>query len=424
MGNQPAFRLNRQALIAALISAAFPIASHAAAGRVEFAMGNVTALSTDGRERPLIKGTEINTGDTIQTSNGRTQVKFTDGGYISLQPNTQFKVDDYAYEGKADGSEKGFFKLVKGSLRAITGAIGHTNKTAYRINTPVATIGIRGTELTGEYTEEGENKKLIVHVSHGSVFLENQGGDLILFKGQSGVVTGEGDTPEYAEDGPIVGAAGPDGGTPQEGQEEQQRQQDQSNIFMVAEQYNQDGTSCAVSSSDGACNSEPGPQYDQYNALLHGPVDNIPQLAALNAEAVYVATNSFTAGSGSGASVGSVTSTLTVNFNSYRADAGIAGQITGGPNSGYTFSGYTAESAILSSGGGMSGFDDGTLTHYHTDGSSAGTGSFNVSGAQLNSGDISKATMTYDFTVPNGDPTGPINANMNGTAHAYVPPPS
>ncbi|HLD08677.1 MAG TPA: hypothetical protein VJB68_01370, partial [Methylophilaceae bacterium] len=103
MHSQPVFRLNRQALIAVIISAAFPIVSHAAAGRVEFAIGNVTASGADGRERPLTKGGEINNGDTIQTADGRTQIKFTDGGYMSLQPNTQFKVDDYAYEGKADG---------------------------------------------------------------------------------------------------------------------------------------------------------------------------------------------------------------------------------------------------------------------------------------------------------------------------------
>jgi FecR-like protein len=424
MNNQPVFRLNRQALIAALISAAFPIASHAAAGRVEFAMGNVTALSTDGRERPLTKGTEINTGDTIQTSDGRTQVKFTDGGYISLQPNTQFKVDDYAYEGKADGSEKGFFKLVKGSLRAITGAIGHTNKTAYRINTPVATIGIRGTELTGEYNEEGDNKTLKVHVSHGSVFLENEGGDLILFQGQSGIVTGEGNTPGYAEDGPIVGAAGPTGGTPEQGQQEQQQQQEQTNIFMAAEQYNQDGTPCLDASSAG-CNSTPSEQYDEYNTLLHGPLSNIPSLAGMNAEGVYVATNNFSATGGvSGASsLGTVTSTLTVNFAYYDAEASIAGHITGGTGTGNTFSGSASYGSLNSGNGSISGFEGGGLNYYNTGGSSVGTGNFNVTNAQLNSADLSKATMNYDFTTPETS-SASVTANMQGTAHqSSLPPP-
>jgi len=306
MDSQPIFRLNRQALIAALISAAFPVAGHAAAGRVEFAMGNVVAMSVDGRERPLTKGTEINSGDTIQTSDGRTQVKFTDGGYISLQPNTQFKVDDYAYDGKADGSEKGFFKLVKGSLRAITGAIGHTNKTAYRINTPVATIGIRGTELTGEYSEEGDNKKLTVHVSHGSVYLQNGGGDLILFQGQSGVVTGEGDTPGYAETGPIVGAAGPAGGTPMEGQDDQRKQEEQAGIFMVAEQYNDEGVPNSV------------------NDPLLGVIANY---AAANAEGFYVLDSD---GSITGVPNSSQNSSmtakldygyLTASFGDYKVDA-------------------------------------------------------------------------------------------------------
>jgi hypothetical protein len=417
MSNQSAFRLNRQALIAALISAAFPITSHAAAGRVEFAMGNVVAMSADGRERPLSKGVEINTGDTIQTSEGRTQVKFTDGGYISLQPNTQFKVDDYAFEGQADGSEKGFFKLIKGSLRAITGAIGHTNKTAYRINTPVATIGIRGTELTGEYTEEGDNKKLVVHVSDGSVFLENGGGDLILFQGQSGIVTSEDDTPQYTDGGPIVGAAGPEGGTPQQGQQEQQEQQEQANIFMVAEQYNQDGTPCLDASAD--CNSSLAEQYDEYNTLLHGPLSNFSLLAGMNAEGTYVSTDNFTAAGGSGASSGTVTSNLFLDFYSYSAAASIAGQITSGLNSGYTFAGETPYygATVDSSDGSISEFPEGTLYHSDAGGNSAGTGSFIVNGAQLNPSDISKATMNYQFTVPSGN-TAYVNATMEGTAYA------
>jgi hypothetical protein len=155
------YQMTHQAWLAGLISAAFSTGALAAAGQIEFAVGNVTAQNPSGNSRPLSKGNEFDAGDTIQTRDGRVQLRFSDGGYISLQPNTEFKIEDYSFNGKADGSEKGFFSLVKGGLRAITGAIGHgANKNAYQVNTPVATIGIRGTEYLAQF-----DNKLLVKVS-------------------------------------------------------------------------------------------------------------------------------------------------------------------------------------------------------------------------------------------------------------------
>jgi hypothetical protein len=240
------FRLNKKALIMALVSAAYPsIGFSAAAAKVEFAVGNVLATGLDGRERSLGKGGEINAGDTVQTQEGRAQLRFSDGGYISLQPNTQFRVDEYAYDGKTDGHEKGFFSLLRGGLRAITGAVGHVNKATYRINTPVATIGIRGTEFLAQY-----NGTLLVKVGNGAVYLTNSGGDLTLFKGQVGEVKDQGSKPKYSNEEPSVTAAGPKGGTPAAVQQQSQQEQQQSETFTVAEQYNADGTSCVVT---GTC---------------------------------------------------------------------------------------------------------------------------------------------------------------------------
>jgi len=106
--NTYTMHLNRKALFAAMISAAFPTTVLAAAGKVQFASGGAAVQSADGSTKILAKGTEINQGDTILTGAGRAQVKFSDGGYISFQPNTQFKVEEYNFNGKQDGTEKGF----------------------------------------------------------------------------------------------------------------------------------------------------------------------------------------------------------------------------------------------------------------------------------------------------------------------------
>lgn len=210
MPNASKFALTPKALLVALISACYPLSALAAAGKVEFVIGNVAVIGADGRSRPLTKGADIDAGDTIQTGNGRVQVRFIDGGFISLTPDTEFKVNEYNYSGKADGTEKGFFGLVKGGLRAVTGAIGHTNKKTYVINTPVATIGIRGTEFLATM-----DQKLVVRVGDGAIYLVNGAGDIVLYKGQSGEVEDANSRPRYTPYGPLVSAAGPAWGTPE-----------------------------------------------------------------------------------------------------------------------------------------------------------------------------------------------------------------
>lgn len=182
---QQHFTLTREALLLAMVASAFPVTGYCiTAGRADFVVGTVTAVSADGSQRPLVKGSEINAGESVNTATGaRAQIRFTDGGYVSLQPNSLFRVDEYNYENKTDGKEKGFFSLLRGGLRAITGAIGHVNRDKYQVATPAATIGIRG---TGYNAMLGEG--LSVSVADGVIALTNKGGSLILSQGQSAFV--------------------------------------------------------------------------------------------------------------------------------------------------------------------------------------------------------------------------------------------
>jgi len=190
------FKLTRQAVLALLVSAAFsPAANAAPAGTVVFATGDASATAPDGQVRRLQKGTEIAVGDTIVTgANGRAQVRFTDGAFSSFQPETRFRVDQYQYEGKTDGSEKGFFSLLKGALRTVTGVIGHVNKKNYQVATPTATIGIRGTEYLAR-----EGNSLNVSVGEGQVEICNAAGCLIVADGESAYVKDTSTRPEFTQ---------------------------------------------------------------------------------------------------------------------------------------------------------------------------------------------------------------------------------
>src|SRR4249920_2627325 len=86
-GSAP-FRLNRSGMLLALIAAGFAGEAGAAAGRVDLVTTGVTVAGKDGQARPLTRGTDLDSGDTVRTSaDGRAQIRFTDGSYVSLQPN-------------------------------------------------------------------------------------------------------------------------------------------------------------------------------------------------------------------------------------------------------------------------------------------------------------------------------------------------
>ena len=205
------FSLNGRTLLLAAIAAAYPIVGNAApAARVDFAVGNVTATGSNGQSRALTRGAQVDQGDTVNTNGGRAQLHFSDGAFVSLQPESQFRIDQYRYDGKQDGNEKGFFSLLKGGLRTITGLVGRTNKANYQVTTSVATIGIRGTEYTIEY-----GHSVTGSVGEGEINVCNTAGCQSVVNGESYYVQTQNTKPVITSKQTDLPPAPPPSGPPQ-----------------------------------------------------------------------------------------------------------------------------------------------------------------------------------------------------------------
>ena len=164
----------------------------AAAARADFVYGNVTVAGLDGREQPLVRGAELDNGDTIRTWEGRAQLRFSDGAYVSLQPQSEFAIRDYRFDGKTDGTERGFFGLLKGAMRTVSGLVGRVNHDQYQVTTPTATIGIRGTGGVIQVRDDGST--LIVGTS-GIWSLTNPAGSIDVPAGVSALAPSNSDAP-------------------------------------------------------------------------------------------------------------------------------------------------------------------------------------------------------------------------------------
>ncbi len=146
-------------VLAWLVALAALLASGAAlaqAGRVVLAVGDVAAVRGADRVR-LSAGATVGVGDAIVTgADGHAQIRFSDEALVAIKPGSEFRIEAYSFAGRADGSERAVFRLVRGGFRTLTGQIGQVNRDTYQVLTTQATIGIRGTHYQLEICEPGE----------------------------------------------------------------------------------------------------------------------------------------------------------------------------------------------------------------------------------------------------------------------------
>lgn len=168
-------------------------AQAAGAGAIVSSSGPATIVSADGKTRSAKPGTDIHPGDKLVTGDkGQVNVKFSDDSVLLLHAQTEFRIDQYSFSGGKADDDKGFFSLLKGGFRTVTGLLGKFNRSAYRVTTPAATIGIRGTEYTARL-----DNGLHVQVDRGEISLSNKAGAFAVGEGQRAYVADQKSTPKY-----------------------------------------------------------------------------------------------------------------------------------------------------------------------------------------------------------------------------------
>jgi hypothetical protein len=143
--------------------------------------GTTTLVRGASFSTPVRREVPIRSGDRIRTGpDGHVQLRFTDGALISIQPGSDFRVESYANDAVR---QRSFFQLMQGQMRAVSGSIGKRDREDWRLKTPTATIGIRGTEFTvtesncaGPSCPTGSQTGLVVEVIAGRVAVSNEAG--------------------------------------------------------------------------------------------------------------------------------------------------------------------------------------------------------------------------------------------------------
>lgn len=177
--------IHHAAKLAVALTLMISASAWAAAGYVSDAMGDVSAVVGKAESQPVNRndaiapGTIINTGD-----RSHAVLRFEDGQVVVMQSNSSFHVREYSYEIKYAEKSHIVFAMLKGGMRFVTGLIGQQNKEAFKLVTPNATIGIRGTD----FMVVMGNSPMYGQVMSGSISMTNAAGTTVFTAGQTAIV--------------------------------------------------------------------------------------------------------------------------------------------------------------------------------------------------------------------------------------------
>jgi hypothetical protein len=126
---------------------------------------------------------DVNLNDTAETGNGRMLIQFLDEAELSLTENTKVYIDKVYYDPDPSKSKMAM-RMALGTARFASGRLGMVNKNNIDIQTPTASITVRGTDFTTTIDELGRSLVILLPDefgnSSGEITVSNKGGTIVL----------------------------------------------------------------------------------------------------------------------------------------------------------------------------------------------------------------------------------------------------
>jgi len=140
----------------------------ASVGEVSLVLGKAWLDSPDQGRRPAERAAKVYVHDRIVTAgNGYVHLKFVDQALVSVRPDSMLEIQRYDYDAQTPALSSVKFKLDEGVTRSISGDAAHSARERFRLNTPIAAIGVRGTDFVVSAT----NSSTQAMVNEGTIVL-------------------------------------------------------------------------------------------------------------------------------------------------------------------------------------------------------------------------------------------------------------
>jgi hypothetical protein len=99
--------------------------------------------------------------DTITTANGKTGITFQDDTKVQITEHSKLVIDNFVYDGEKKTGKLGI-KMALGTIKYASGQIAKNDPQQVMVETPTATIGVRGTDFSGTVDETGRSTIILL----------------------------------------------------------------------------------------------------------------------------------------------------------------------------------------------------------------------------------------------------------------------
>ncbi|HEY8191379.1 MAG TPA: FecR domain-containing protein, partial [Alphaproteobacteria bacterium] len=166
-------------------------------GFVKEISGHATVAHADGTIENVTIGTPVFEGDIVETdAAGAVNIRFVDESSFAVSANARLAVDEYIFDGAGGDGGASSFSLLRGMFVYTSGLIGREDPDDVKIETPVGSIGIRGTTIAGHINPDGESQ---ITVTEGAIVIHNGAGEQTLSHANETVrITGYDSAMEHA----------------------------------------------------------------------------------------------------------------------------------------------------------------------------------------------------------------------------------
>lgn len=176
------------------------VASASTIGSITENKGSASITREAGEElvvsQAFIPDIELN--DTAETGNGRIKIEFLDEAELSLTEHTKVYIDKVYYDPDPSKSKMAM-RMALGTARFASGRLGMVNKNNIDIQTPTASIAVRGTDFTTTIDELGRSLVVLLPDEYGNpsgiIEVSNLGGTVTLDEAYAATMVSSLDNP-------------------------------------------------------------------------------------------------------------------------------------------------------------------------------------------------------------------------------------
>ena len=143
-------------LLALLLTFSIPSFS-AGIGTVSDNKGTACEVQRGKTKLSGVKGADIESMDTYTTVGCVSNITFKDDTKVKVNENSRLVIDDFVFDPKKSDAGKLALKVGMGTVRYASGQIAKNNPQQVSVNTPTATVAVRGTDFSMVVDETGQS---------------------------------------------------------------------------------------------------------------------------------------------------------------------------------------------------------------------------------------------------------------------------